>query len=376
MSADFDQFLSRAHTNSIRWDKYPKDVIPLWVADMDFAVPQCVTDAIIHRTKHPIYGYTHVSEDFKSAIQKYLLEQYHYEINPDWLVFLPSVVSGLHMCARNLMQSGDHALIPRPAYHHFQMALEGAQHAFSHYSMHLRAGRLTIDFDELKGLVRNNTKLLFICNPHNPGGTVFTKDELEELVRFAKAHRLIICSDEIHADLILDADKHHYPLGKVDSEFTGGVSLMSLNKTFNFPGIGLGWAIIQDPAIRSRFARDLYTLIPGPHLMAFEVSHAVLKEGRQWHQELIAYLRNNRVIVSHWVQSHSQLTMADLEATYLAWINAKELKNRDLYKDFLKVGVAISPGSQFGSPEYFRLNFGTSAEMLKKALERMSLVLQ
>jgi len=368
----FDQVISRQNTNSVRWDKYAKDVIPLWVADMDFAVADCISEALERRIKHPIYGYTHASEEFKEAIHEYLIKRYQFTIDKEWLVFIPSVVSGLHMTARNLLKPGEHALIPSPAYHHFKMALEGSKNAFSTYSYVLQNNRLVIDLDAIRGLILPNTRLLMLCNPHNPGGTVLSASEIAQINALAQEYQLIICSDEIHADLILDADKQHIPIGKDVDPHQLTMSLMSLNKTFNFPGIGLGWAVIPNANLRSQFAKDLHTLIPGPNALAFEVSLAAMQGGDAWHAELLNYLRQNRQLVKSWVDSHPRLQMADLDATYLAWIDATLVNNKQLNQDFLSAGVAISPGQQFGSNEFFRLNFGTNQALLKEALARMS----
>ncbi len=376
----FDQIISRYQTNSVRWDKFAKEVIPLWVADMDFSVPECVTAALEKRIKHPIYGYTYASEELKEAIQDYLFKRYQYVIQKDWLVFLPSVVSGLHMTARNLLKEGEHALIPRPAYHHFKMALEGAKHSYSSYAYVLQNNRWQIDLDGLKNLIQPNTRLLMLCNPHNPGGTVLSAEEIAQINEIAREHQLMICADEIHADLILDANKIHVPIGKdLDpEEATNGLtmSLMSLNKTFNFPGIGLGWAVIPNATLRKQFAKDLHTLIPGPNAFAFEVSLAAMQGGQVWHVELLEYLRQNRSIVQQWVDQHPNLRMAELDATYLAWIDASRVDSKQLTEDFLNAGVAISPGQQFGAHDFFRLNFGTSQAVLKQALERMSQALK
>jgi bifunctional pyridoxal-dependent enzyme with beta-cystathionase and maltose regulon repressor activities len=219
-----------------------------------------------------------------------------------------------------------------------------------------------------------------LCNPHNPGGTVLSATDISAIYAIAKEHQLIICSDEIHADLILDPEKIHVPLGRdLDmDEATHGLtmSLMSLNKTFNFPGIGLGWAVIPNPNLRKQFAKDLHTLIPGPNAFSYEVSLAAIKGGQAWHQELLVYLRQNRQIVQDWVGIHPQLQMAELEATYLAWIDASRVGSKHLTQDFLDAGVAISPGQQFGTNEFFRLNFGTSQALLKEALDRMSQALE
>jgi bifunctional pyridoxal-dependent enzyme with beta-cystathionase and maltose regulon repressor activities len=240
----------------------------------------------------------------------------------------------------------------------------------------LQNNRLVIDLDAIRGLILPNTRLLMLCNPHNPGGTVLSAAEIAQINALAQEHQLILCSDEIHADLILDPDKQHIPIGKDIDPHQLTMSLMSLNKTFNFPGIGLGWAVIPNASLRNQFAKDLHTLIPGPNALAFEVSLAAMQGGYAWHTELLHYLRQNRQMVKSWVDSHPRLQMADLDATYLAWIDATLLDNKQLNQDFLSAGVAISPGQQFGSNDFFRLNFGTNQALLKEALARMSTVVE
>jgi bifunctional pyridoxal-dependent enzyme with beta-cystathionase and maltose regulon repressor activities len=256
------------------------------------------------------------------------------------------------------------------------MALEGSQNAYSTYSYRLQNNRWVIDLDAMRKLILPNTRLLMLCNPHNPGGTVLSATEIAQINALAQEHQLIICSDEIHADLILEPDLQHIPIGRDVDPHQLTMSLMSLNKTFNFPGIGLGWAVIPNANLRNQFAKDLHTLVPGPNALAFEVSLAAMQGGEAWHVELLNYLRQNRQIVKNWVDSHSGLQMAHLDATYLAWIDATLLNNKQLNQDFLSAGVAISPGQQFGSNDFFRLNFGTNQALLKEALDRMSKVVE
>jgi aminotransferase/cystathionine beta-lyase len=211
-----------------------------------------------------------------------------------------------------------------------------------------------------------------LCNPHNPGGTVFTKGELSELAEFANKHQLIICSDEIHADLILDEGLQHIPMGSIG----GGVeersfSLMSLNKIFNFPGLGLAWVICPNPQLSQQLLKDLHTLIPNPNLLSYVATQAAIEQGQEWHQALIQYLRANRDYVQRRIDTIPGLSMLHLQATYLAWIDASDLHWENPFEQFLKAGVALSPGSQFGNNQFVRLNFGTQRTLLEKALDRI-----
>jgi aminotransferase/cystathionine beta-lyase len=371
--SSFDQKIDRSGTNSIRWDKYGPDIIPLWVADMDFKPPQAVLDVLHARVDHGVLGYTYASEQLKEAIVRYVNKTYAWKIQKEWIAFLPSVVTGLHLSVRVLTHPSDHVLIPAPAYHHFKDSVEH-QRDYSTYDLRLQDGRYTIDMSQLESLVRPNTRLLMMCNPHNPGGTVFTKAELELLAIFAKKHELIICSDEIHADLILDTNKHHTPIGSVGQGIDErSFSLMSLNKAYNFPGVGMAWVISQSSQIREALMRDVNTLIPHPHLFAYAVTQAALELGEDWHAELIDYLRANRDLVFQRINAMPGLSMAHLEATYLAWIDAGQLGNKNPFTYFLEAGVALSPGAQFGNEQFVRLNFGTQRKLLEQALDRMEI---
>jgi len=370
----FDQVIDRTHSQSIRWDKYGPDVIPLWVADMDFQSPECVVQALRRRIDDGVYGYTYASESLKESIQEYVHRRYSWHIETTWIHFLPSLVTALHLSVRMLTQPGDHVLIPGPAYHHFQDSVIGAGRDYSIYNIHPQNGRATFSLTQLESLVKPNTRLLMLCNPHNPGGTVFTKEELSQLAEFANKHQLIICSDEIHADLILDEGLQHIPMGSIG----GGVeersfSLMSLNKTFNFPGLGLAWVICPNPQLSQQLLKDLHTLIPNPNLLSYVATQAAIEHGQEWHQALIQYLRANRDYVQRRIDTIPGLSMHHLQATYLAWIDATERHWENPFEQFLKAGVALSPGSQFGDNQFVRLNFGTQRTLLEKALDRIEL---
>ena len=372
MTTSFDQLIDRSQTQSVRWSSHPKEVIPLWVADMDFACPPCIQDALHQRIEHGIYGYTKASEHLREAIIAYLQRRYQWQILPEWLIFLPSVVTGLYLIPSLFLETYEQALIPSPAYHHFQMGLEQSTRSFVKYHFTAQSGRWAIDFEELETLVTSQTKLLMLCNPHNPGGTVFHKDELEKLGSFAVRNNLMICSDEIHADLILDTDKSHLPIASLTREIgERTITLMSLNKAFNFPGIGLAWAVVPNQAMRQKIQQPLHGLIPSPNLLAYEATLAAISAGQTWHTELLNYLRNNRDYVMQRINRLPGLKTLHLEATYLAWIDASGID--DPYQRMLDAGVALSPGAQFGAPQFLRLNFGTPMSRLKEALDRIEL---
>jgi putative C-S lyase len=365
---DFDLPVSREKTWSTRWERYAgRDVIPLWVADSDFRAPPCVLEALEKRMKHGVFGYTVAPQELREAIVERLERLYHWRVDPSWIVFLPGVVPGLHLAARKLLPPDGHALIPTPVYQHFKRAVELAPRAYTELQLVLQDGRWVFDEDAIKRSIRRSTRLFFLCNPQNPGGTVFTRAELERLA--ALARDLVIVSDEIHCELVLERDKRHVPIASLAPEVSRRtVTLMSPNKAFNIPAAGCAWAIMEDANLRSIFSADLNAhVLPSPSVFGYEAALAAYRGGDPWLAAQIEYLRANR----DFLIGNLVLPMAQVEATYLAWIDCSGLKTRDAYELFLRHGVALSPGLQFGDARFVRLNFGTQRSRLREALERM-----
>jgi len=374
MPFDFDAPVDRAGTWSSRWERYAgRDVIPLWVADTDFRAPPCVLQALAERLRHGVLGYTAPPPELREAIVTRMQRLYRWRIEPEWIVFLPGVVPGLHLTARHLLSADGHALVPTPIYHHFKRAVELAPRAHTDVPLALHAGRWVFDEDRLAAGVRSNTRLLFLCNPQNPGGTIFTRAELERLAQFTLRHGLTLVSDEIHADLLLDEGKPHVPIASLSPEVSRRtVTLASPNKTFNFPGAGCAWAIVEDAAMRRSMSIDHHATVHDASLFGYIASLAAYREGDDWLAAQLDYLRANRAAVERAVAGMPGLSMAHVEATYLAWIDASGLVVKDAAAHFLAHGVALSPGAQFGAPGYVRLNFGTQRARLVEALARMA----
>ena len=371
---DFDSVTDRAGTWSSRWERYAgRDVIPLWVADTDFRAPECVLEAMAARLRHGVLGYTAPPGELREAIVTRMQRLYRWRIEPDWIVFLPGVVPGLHLAARHLARADEHVLVPTPIYHHFKRAVELAPRAHDDVPLVLQGGRWVFDEARLAAAVRPGTRLLYLCNPQNPGGTIFTRAELERLARFAERHDLVICSDEIHADLLLDEGKPHLPIAALAPEISRRtVTLASPNKTFNFPGAGCAWAIVEDVALRRAFSADHHATVHDPSVFGYVAALAAYRDGDAWLAAQLEYLRGNRDLVQRAVTRMPGLQMAHVEATYLAWIDARGLGVADPQAHFLAHGVALSPGAQFGAPGYVRLNFGTQRARLADALARMA----
>jgi cysteine-S-conjugate beta-lyase len=371
MVFDFDTPTNRLATDSIRWDSFDsKEVLPLWVADMDFKSPPCVIEAVSNRVQQGIYGYTHSPHQMNAMIADYLQEQYQWQVNPDWIVILPSVVSGLYTTVQQLTNNDESVLVPNPIYHHLRLACSSANRQFQEMSLEFKDGRWVLPpRNELSNLITDKTTLALFCNPQNPGSTVFTREELKEFGNFCVAHDLWICSDEIHAGLVLDENKKHIPLASISKDISEKtITLMSLNKTFNFPGIGLAWAVAENPVLRKAMQVGLHQTIAPPSLLAYTATMAAIQEGEPWRQKLIQYLRGNRDLVQEKIKSIDGLSICKMEGSYLAWIDCSKLHHDNPYQLFLDHGLATSPGSQFNREQFVRLNFGTQKSRLEQAL--------
>ncbi|MDH4191026.1 MAG: PatB family C-S lyase [Betaproteobacteria bacterium] len=374
MSFDFDAPIDRHGTWSLRWERLAgRDIIPLWVADTDFRAPEAVIDALRRRVEHGIFGYTVAPGELREAIAARALRLYGWRIQPEWIVFLPGVVPGLHMAVRELSAPDEHVLLPEPIYQHFRRAVERAPRAYDAVALVLREGRWLLDEEQLVARLRSNSRLLLLCNPQNPGATVYTRVELERIASIAEHHDLVICSDEIHADLVLDPAASHVPIASLAREISRRcVTLMSPNKSFNLPGVGCAWAVIEDDHLRRRFSTELHATVHDPSLLGYVAALAAYRDGTPWLAAQIDYLRGNRDRVVAMVAATRGMTMARMQATYLAWIDVSRLALRDPDSHFLAHGVALSPGAQFGAPGFVRLNIGTQRRILEEALQRMA----
>jgi len=372
---EFDILVDRRGTWAMRWEKYAhRDVIPLWVADADFRAPPAVLAAMRARLEHGVLGYTVPPPGLREAICARYARLWGWRIEPDWIVFLPGVVPGLHLAVRHLVPSGGHVLVPTPVYHHFRRAAERAPRAYSAVPLVLEDGRWVWDLDRLAAEARPESRLLLVCNPQNPGGTVLRRAELERLAEFALRHDLCICCDEIHAELVLEEDCRHMPIASLGPEVSRRtVTLASPNKAFNFPGAGCAWAIAEDERLREAIARDHHATVPEPSVFGWAAALAVCRgECDDWLARQIAYLRGNRDRLAAALGRMPGLAAAHVEATFLAWIDARGLGHADPHALFLAHGVALSPGAQFGARGYVRLNFATPRARLEAALSRMA----
>jgi len=373
---NFDKVINRFKTDSIRWDQYDPSVIPLWVADMDFESPPCVLNAMKNRVEHGIFGYTHAPNNFKENIADYVKKHYDWEVDPDWIVIIPSVVSALYSIGISCTKSTSHIITPQPIYHHLKLAAEESGRNFDEAQLETSMNRQILSQKSLDEVVNKNSELLYFCNPHNPGGTVYKRDELIRIVNFCNKNNLVICSDEIHAGMVLDGHKH-IPIASIsETAANRTITLMSLNKTFNFPGAGLGWMICKNRSIREKASHRIGSLIPHPEIFGYVATDAAIKYGEEWRIALLHYLSENRKLLIERINQIPGLRLYDIEASYLGWISCESLPIKDPHKLFLNHGVALQPGYMFNQPNHVRINIATTHSLLKNALDRIEIAVK
>ncbi len=371
---DFDAFIDRRNTDSVKWDRYrDTDIIPLWVADMDFPAPPVVCDALQSRIRHDIFGYGNAPRTLLPTILGHLNDQHRWVVQPEWLVWLPGLVTGINLACRSVGSPGDAVLTITPVYPPFLSAPGLAMRQLVTVPLGQEPDlRYTIDWVALERTITPQTRLLLFCNPHNPVGRVYSRADLERLGQFCEAHDLVICADEIHAGLILDGDKTHISIASLSPTLAERtITLLAPSKTFNIPGLGFSFAVIPNPVLRARFRAQMKGIVPDVNILAYYAAEAAYREGEAWRQELIAYLRWNRDRVVHALKNVPELQIASVEATYLAWIDAHGLPVENPQRFFERAGVGLSDGADFGAPGFVRLNFGCRRSLLEEALMRV-----
>jgi cystathionine beta-lyase len=378
MTYDFDTPVERRGTDSQKWQKYAgRDIIPLWVADMDFRSAPEVIAALHERVAHGVFGYARPTRSTVEAVVEAMAARYRWPVDPAWIVWLPGLVVGLNVAARALAQPGEAVLCTPPVYPPFMTAPahQGRAVIATPLALDGAAHRWEIDWRALEEAVTPRTKLFFLCNPHNPVARVFRRDELARLADFCRRHDLILCADEIHCDLILD-DLPHVAIAALDGEIARRtVTLMAPSKTYNLPGLGTSLAIIPEPAIRTRFLRATAGIVAEVNCLGYAACESAYRHGEPWRQALLTYLRANRAFLLDFAARELPGVQieAPIEATYLAWLNVAALGLRDPVAHFEEHGVGLSDGRHFGATPgaYLRLNFGCPRATLAEALARM-----
>lgn len=370
--AGFNPESDRRHTASVKWDRYGgRDVLPLWVADMDFAAPPPVIEALQTRVAHGIFGYTHATAGLVEAFRGYARERHGWDVEPEWLVWLPGSVAALHAACR-LIAADDRVVSTTPIYPPFLSAPGHMDRGLHEVPMLTdAAGRQRFDLDGLERAFADAGRLLFLCNPYNPGGRVFTPEELEALGERALAHGTLVVADELHADLVLEPGLAHQPFAALSPELAARtITLLAPSKTFNLAGLGLAVAVIPDADLRKRFKHAIDGVLPYVNALAYAAAEAAYRDGWAWHAELIEYLRGNRDRATAAIAGLSGIRAVAPEGTYLYWMDLRGTGLEDPARHLERHGLGISDGTDFGAPGFVRLNLACSRATLDEALAR------
>ena len=381
---DFDTPIDRSATSSFKWELYGPGVLPLWVADMDLASPPAVVAALEARARHGVFGYALASDAMFDALGGYLERRYGWQIERDWVVWLPSVVPGVSLTCRAFAERGEAVMLVTPAYPPFLEELPAQGYRLvtvpTSRDEHASGGGPAtagarspwrLPLEEMEAALTPDTRILVFCHPHNPLGRVWRRDEVAAVVDFCRRRDLVLCSDEIHCDLVLD-DLEHVPAATLAGAAERTITLMSPSKTFNLPGLNFAFAIIPAPDLRRRFNAAAEGLLPFPGCFALAAAEAAYRQGEPWLAELLDYLRANRDLVERFVAEElAPMTTTHVEATYLSWLDARGLGFGQPARPFVEAGVALSDGAEFDAPGFLRLNFACPRGTLVEALERM-----
>jgi cystathionine beta-lyase len=381
MEYDFDRVLERRNTDSMKWSKYDDDVIPLWVADMDFVSADPIIEALHQRVDHLIYGYTLPPQELRTLIQERLKRLYEWSIREDDIVFLPGLVTGLNLSYHVFSDPGDGVLIQPPVYFHFvrDPVLHGR--VLNDPPLVQKGDTYEINFSDFERGITDRTKTFLLCNPHNPVGRVFTLKELEAIADICLRHNVIICSDEIHCDLLFPGYRH-LPIASLGPEVAKQtVTLLSPSKTFNLAGLHFGFAIIPNPELRKIWQTVSSGLIPGVNIMGHVAARAAYKYGQEWLDQALAYLTVNRDFLAQYLKEKLPgIRMTKMEATYLAWLDCRNTGIPGNPSEFFlkRARVALNDGREFGrgGEGFVRLNFACSRKTLTEALDRMASALK
>jgi len=381
MNYHFDILPARRESECAKWNKVDEDVLPMWVADMDFRSPEPVIRALQERVEHGVFGYPLPPENLADSIVTWLAHRHDWEVSPEDLVFIPGVVSGFNLAAHAVTRTGDGVLVQTPTYGPFFGVHKNVN--LVQHEMELTRGadgQYCIDLEAFKAAITGRTRIFMLCNPQNPTGRVFRQDELEAMAEVCLENEIIICSDEIHSDLVYTGHKH-IPIASLDPEIAAQtITLIAPSKTFNIAGLEASVAVITNPELRKQYEGARKGLIGWVNLMGMVAMQAAYAEGEPWLEALINYLETNRDYLFDFVANElPQLKITKPEGTYLAWLDCHEANIDGNPSEFFhkQAKVAMNDGAWFGKggENFVRINFGCPRMMLVEALDRIKAAL-
>jgi len=383
MHWNFDEEVTRKGTDCIKYDLREeifgrKDVIPMWVADMDFKTPGFIIEKLRKRLDHEIFGYSFRPPEYYSSIIRWLKTKHNWQIEKEWICFCPGIVPALNLCTLAFTRPGDSIIVQPPVYFPFFSAAESHGRNLVYNQLAEKDGKWSMDFDSLNGLVNENTKMIIISNPHNPVGRAWTPEELETLAGICLKNNILILSDEIHCDLMLPGASHS-PVAKISdriAEIT--VTCIAPSKTFNLAGLGTSSVIISNPVLRKYFNKKVESLhIGNGNIFGTIASIAAYSEGYNWLDDLMNYIGQNvELVMNYCNELIPEIIPVRPEATYMIWLDCRKfgMTGKELHKFFVeKCGVGMNEGSTFGpgGEGFMRMNLATTRNTVTKALENI-----
>ncbi len=383
MKYNFDQVPDRHLTDSVKWNKYEAGVLPMWVADMDFPVAEPILDYLQRRVSHGIFGYPDVHpepgtvSDLQQVLAERMLVRFSWQVAPEEIMLLPGVIVGLNLACHALGEPGAGVMVETPVYPPFFQAPCNADMVLQEAPLAQSAdGHYEVDWEAFEAAFTDRTRLFILCNPHNPVGRVFRKDELERMAQVCLSKGVIICSDEIHCDLIFKGHKH-IPIASLDREIAqSAITLMSPTKTFNIAGLQCSFAIVQNEGLRQKLEQSMRGLVLWVNLIGRGTALAAYRDGQDWLDQVLAYLESNRDFLADYVQARLPgITFVKPEGTYLAWLDCRKTEIQGNPCEFFlkEARVAFNDGASFGKggEGFVRLNFACTRQVLAEALDRM-----
>lgn len=391
MKYDFDRLIERRGTGAVKWDMRLQlfgraDVLPMWVADMDFAIAEPITAAIEKRIAHPVYGYAAVSPSLVKAVVARLERKYGWRVEPEWLVFTPGVIPALAAALRAFTHPGDAVVINDPVYHPFWSLVPGAGCRIAVSPLQFEGGQYRFDLEDLGKsfapsgpgfMAAPQPKTVILCNPHNPVGRVWTRQELVDIGKIAIDAGAVVISDEVHCELLFDGVKHT-PFASISEEFAqSSVVCMSASKTFNLAGLAASVIIIPNPRLRADFQAARSGILPNPDILSMTALEAAFLDGDEWLEQLLAYLQGNLDFLTRFFKERiPKIKVVRPQGTYLVWLDCRDLGlDRKSLREFFvnKAGVGLDEGHRFGAAGegFMRMNIACPRSILEEALRKI-----
>ena len=385
MTYNFDEIIDRRNTNCVKHDRClevfgTNDLLPMWVADMDFRTPDFVFDAIAKRAEHLVLGYTAPPADYFTVISEWIKKLHNWDVKEEWMGFLPGIVPGLSFAVQAYTEAGDEIIIQPPVYHPFIHCVKKNERNLVYNPLRVLDGHFEMDFDNLEKKITAKTRLFILCNPHNPGGKVWAPETLARLAEICAKHNIMVVSDEIHSDMALPGHRH-VPFASVSETARNiSVTFMAPSKSFNMPGLITSYYIIPNEDLRRKLKAFLEKNdLMGGNIFAYEATKAVYLHGSEWLRQMLDYVQGNIDYVADFLKKNiPQIKPMIPEASFLLFLDCKELgfEPADLQRFFIeKLKLGLNDGCMFGpgGEYYLRMNLACPRSVVEEAMKRINL---